>query len=132
MHYKFNLLCFIPLVEFAGSTFLIEEISKLHYNDAQTYLMQALYQYDPTVFYNDLKEIMLYWHKNKNIEFEEATCMLSEFAQIIQKYLKHQFNILEDPDLKCIFYEFNQLDGTYSRNPIWKYLHDYNQSRNES
>lgn len=82
---------------------ILKNIIKLNYDDAQSFIMFAIYQYDPKSFYNDLKEILLYWHKHENISFSHGTRMLYELNIIVKKYKKHGVDLVNDSELACIF-----------------------------
>jgi hypothetical protein len=102
-YYNWHLLACLPLLGDEGLP-VLNNIIKMRYGDAEDLLMFGLYQYDPKIFYNNLKQILLYWYKHDNIGFSGATGMLSKLELIIKKYKKHGISVLHDPELKDIFY----------------------------
>ncbi|AYV82091.1 MAG: putative orfan [Homavirus sp.] len=125
-YYNWHLLGCIPLLGDDGLP-ILRNVITLPYEDAQDLLMFGLYQYEPNAFYQELKNILLYWHTHQNIPFESGTGMLYQLAIIIHKYQLNNLDLLSDPELLLVFNEshkkyiieqldqFEQLEKMYSQ-----------------
>lgn len=82
-----HLFGIIPLMK--NYTFILKEICKKRYNDAQELLIFAIHQLDPKKFYRHFKEIFMYWKENNNIDPScSATGMLWQMDKLLTKYKK--------------------------------------------
>ncbi len=97
----------LPLLKNDGIA-ILKNITTLNYDDAQEFIMFAIYQYPPQSFCKDLKEILLYWYAHKNILFETGTGMLYQLSLFYKKYEEHHIDILN----------YSGLDGMLDRDIV--------------
>ena len=125
-YYGYYILGFIPLLKNEGLD-VIDIVYKMRYDDGQDLLTFGLYQYEPSKFYNKLKEILIYWYNNKNISYCGGTGILRQLKRIVNKYKDLGYDLLEDPDLPFLKKYLENVSVNHDRDPLYSWINSITQ-----